>query len=413
MISSSTFSALFVGLLVLKTAVEFYLSWRNSTYVWNHRQQVPERFQSSITLADHQKAASYTTAKASFGRLEHIFSAMILVAWILGGGLDFLSQYFAGVENEIVRGLALMFSVSFISSFLDLPWNLYQTFVLEEKFGFNKTTVKTFIKDLFKQMFLGLLIGIPMLSVLLWVMRELGGNWWWVAWLLMVGFQFLMMWAWPRFLAPLFNKFTPLPEGELKQKIESLLARCDFRSSGLFVMNASLRSAHGNAYFTGLGKSKRIVFFDTLINTLTPSEVEAVLAHELGHFKLKHILKSMIRSTLLSFLGFWILGQLLKMDSFYLAHHVNTPSPAVGLLLFSMVIPLYTFFLAPIFSWYSRKHEFEADDFAKKYSQAQDLASALVKMYRDNASTLTPDPLYSAFYYSHPPALERIEHLGK
>jgi len=412
LLSPFVFSQLFILFLILKTSCEIYLSWRNENYVYSHRNKVPECFAHIISIEDHQKAAQYTSAKSRLGRAETLFSALLLFFWIRGGGLNFLDLYFYGYfDSQLSRGVVVIVLFSIINSLLALPWSLYQTFVLEEKFGFNKTTVSTFVKDLFKQILLSLVLGLPILYALLLIMEKLGKNWWWVAWSMMVAFQFLMMWAWPRFLAPLFNKFTPLEEGELKNKIEKLLERCQFKSSGLFVMNASLRSSHGNAYFTGLGKNKRIVFFDTLIKTLTANEVEAVLAHELGHFKLKHIRKTLIRSTLLELLAFWILGKLISMPSFYLGHHIDSSSTYMGLLLFSLVTPLYTFFLTPLFTWYSRNHEYEADNFAKKYSNGHDLSQSLLKMYRDNASTLTPDPLYSSFYYSHPSALERIKNL--
>lgn len=406
------FGLFFIIFFILKHSAQFYLSWRNKNHVAKNRAAVPAKFTDSISLEEHQKAADYTIAKSNFGRWNLLFDAAVLLVWIKGGGLELLDQLVRSLElSQLWTGVLFLLGMGLVSSILGIPWEIYNTFVLEEKFGFNKTTPKTFITDFLKQLVLGLIIGIPLILALLWIMQSLGENWWIYAWLFLTGFQFIMIWAYPKFIAPLFNKFSKLDNEELAEKVNALLARCDFQSSGFYVMNASMRSSHGNAYFTGFGKNKRIVFFDTLIKALTPSEVEAVLAHELGHYRLKHIVKGMVRSIFFSLIGFFILGALTENMAFYQGHNVSQASNYMALALFSMVLPLYTFFITPLSSWFSRKYEFEADQFAADKSNARNLITALVKLYRDNASTLTPDPIFTAFYHSHPPALERIEHL--
>jgi STE24 endopeptidase len=297
--------------------------------------------------------------------------------------------------------------------FLSIPQSIYTTFVVEERFGFNKTTPKTFLIDMLKGAVVGSIIGLPLIYGILWIMQALGTFWWVYAWGFMTVFQLFIIWAYPNFIAPLFNKFSPLEEGETKNKILELLKRTHFESDGLFVMDASTRSSHGNAYFTGFGKTKRIVFFDNLLKTLAPAEVEAVLAHELGHFKKKHIIKGLIKGIVMSFIGFAILGWLKTWVPFYYGHGVEAVTNHTALLLFVMVSGVYTFWITPLMALSSRKFEFEADEFAAKHAQAEDLIHALVKLYKDNASTLTPDPIYSAYYHSHPPALIRVQHLEK
>lgn len=412
MVNLSMASKIFISVLCLKGLIEAYLDKRNIKYIGKHYNQVPEEFADKISLEDHQKAARYSMEKLNKGQFFNLIGYIILVAWTLGGGLDALNKWILSFHlTPLLTGTVFIIAFSFINSILGLPESLYKTFVIEEKYGFNKTTLKTFIADLIKGSLVGLIIGLPLIYGILWIMESLGQYWWAYAWAFLSAFQLILMWAYPTFIAPIFNKFTELEDGEVKDRILELLKRVHFESKGLFVMDASRRSGHGNAYFTGFGKNKRIVFFDTLINTLTATEVEAVLAHELGHFKRKHILKMMIKAFLFSFLGLFILGQLMQTTWFFEMHGVHSTQTYMALTLFLIVSGIYTFFITPISSWSSRKYEFEADEFASKNSNPQELINALVKMYKDNASTLTPDPMYSAFYHSHPPALTRVKFL--
>ncbi len=410
----NTYTWIFIIPFVITLAMQLWLSFRQSSNVKKYRGAVPEEFADKVTLEEHQKAADYTVAKGRFGRLELVLSSVILLLWTLGGGLNLLDQWLRSFGwGDLATGVALILSFTLISSLIDIPASLYRNFVLEEKFGFNKLTLKTFFVDLLKNMILSLVIGVPLILLVLWLMEFAGDLWWLYAWLAITLFSLLMMWAYPKFIAPIFNKFKPLEEGEVLSRITGLLERTGFNSQGVFVMDGSRRSSHGNAYFTGFGKNKRIVFFDTLLKHLSPSEVEAVLAHELGHFKRKHVMKGMILSMLMTLAGFAVLAYLMKQESFFHALGVEEPSTYMALLLFMLVAPVYTFFIGPIMSWWSRQHEFEADEFAAKESSAKELISALVGLYRKNAGTLTPDPLYSAFYDSHPPASIRIAHLKK
>jgi STE24 endopeptidase len=407
-----SFTWIFLFALILSTAVQMWLSLRNMRHVLKHRPAVPEEFADKVSLEEHQKAADYTVTKGAFGRVELFLGLFILLFWLYGGGLNWLDQFWRSFGwKDIYTGVAVLLSFAFISSLIGLPMSLYQTFVIEEKFGFNKTTVKTLIVDMIKGLILSLVLGVPLILLILWLMESSGDLWWLYAWVALTLFSLLMMWAYPKFIAPIFNKFQPLEEGETLDRIQSLLKRSGFNSQGVFVMDGSRRSSHGNAYFTGFGKNKRIVFFDTLLKTLTPSQVEAVLAHELGHFKHKHVIKGLIVSMLTTLIGFAILAWLMKQPWFYTALGIEQSSVYMALLLFMLVSPAFTFLLGPIMSWWSRKHEFEADAFAAKQSSAGELISSLVSLYRENASTLTPDPLYSAFYDSHPPASIRIAHL--
>ncbi len=405
-------SSLFVIFLAVKTIVQLYLLQRNKAYVRQHSQEVPIEFKEKITLQEHQKAASYTIERTCFSQLLIVFHAVILLLWLPTGLLNsldlFLRDYFM---TEISKGMALFVIFSTISYLLGLPENLYSTFVIEEKFGFNKMTLKLFCLDQIKSILLGGLFLLPLSFLILYLVHKYSDNWWILAWIVVTTFQFIILWAYPVFIAPLFNKFTPIQEGELFDKINDLLERTGFHSNGLFIMDASSRSSHGNAYFTGLGNKKRIVFFDTLLKNLTPNEVQAVLAHELGHFKKKHIQKSLLRSLLLSLILFFLLGQCLKSPLFFDIHFIKNQSSYMALLLFSIVLPIYSYLFTPISSALSRKNEYEADQFAAENSDAYDLISSLVKLYKENASTLTPDPVYSKFYHSHPPALERIKNL--
>lgn len=405
---------LLMALLVINTLTKSWLDKKNRMHIIKHSVEVPEMFAEKISIDEHQKAASYSCAKLITGHFFRLYSLFIFCGWIFLGGLEKLDIIVRSFGlSPLLTGLAFFGIFSVIGTLIDLPQSIYTTFFLEEKYGFNKTTPKTFVIDAIKGIVLSIVIGAPLLAAILGIMEYLGATWWVWAWAVLITFQLTLMWAYPRFIAPMFNKFEELPEGEVKDKVLALLERCDFTSSGLFVMDASKRSAHGNAYFTGFGKTKRIVFFDTLINTLEPIEIEAVLAHELGHFKLKHITKKMASMFLMSFLGFAVLGIASNNIVFFNAHHVSAQSNYMALVLFSLIVPVYMFFITPVMAMFSRKHEFEADDFAKKHSDANALVSALVKMHKDNASTLTPDPTYASFYYSHPPAVIRINNLLK
>ena len=400
-------------MLIVSTLLRLYLSHRQVSYVSSHRGKVPESFADKISLEDHQKAADYTTAKVRFGRLPLFYEVMLLLIWTLGGGLEWLNQFVLSYElDPIFTGIAVILSFTFISGMLDLPFSIYSTFVLEEKFGFNRTTIKTFIADIFKGSLLGLVLGVPLLYVVLWLMQQAGEQWWIYTWLVISGFSLFMMWVYPTWIAPIFNKFEPLEEGETLNRITSLLERCGFSSNGIFVIDGSKRSSHGNAYFSGFGRNKRIVFFDTLLKMLNDDELEAVLAHELGHFKKKHIIKGMIISFTTTLVGLAILAWLMKAEWFYTSLGISQPSTYMALLLFTLILPVFTFALQPLLSIFSRKNEFEADAFAAQQTDARYLVHALVGLYRENASTLTPDPLYSAFYDSHPPAPVRIAHLN-
>jgi STE24 endopeptidase len=409
----NTFSWIFLVALGAYLAVKLWLAQRQILHVSANRVRVPDAFADRIPLADHQKAADYTLANVGLGRLELLYSVVLLLGWTLGGGLQWLDNAWKLPDwTAIPTGVAVLLSAFLIISILELPFSLYHTFGIEQRFGFNRTTLRTLIGDMLKQTLLMLLLGVPLAWAALWLMQESGRLWWLYLWLLWTGFSLLMLWAYPAFIAPLFNKFTPLDDQSLQQRIQALLDRCGFRSQGIFVMDGSRRSGHGNAYFTGLGKNKRIVFFDTLLNTLEGAEIEAVLAHELGHFKRRHVFKRMLTMMLASLAGLALLGWLSGQSWFYQGLGVQQASNHAALLLFLMVAPVFSVFLQPLGSWFSRKHEFEADDYAAEQASAADLVRALVKMYRENASTLTPDPLYSAFHDSHPPAPVRVAHLS-
>jgi len=409
-----TFTWIFLTALLISTAIDFWLDQRQLKAVAQHRDAVPTRFVDDISLQAHQKAADYTSSKINVGTWAGLYSLGLLLAWTLGGGLDVLDQAMRGLAwSPLMTGVAFILAFSLIGSLLDLPFSMYSTFVIEQRFGFNKMTAKLFISDMFKQTLLMMVIATPLLWVILWLMASAGTMWWLWAWSVWVGFSLLMMWLYPTFIAPLFNKFEPMKDASLKQAIEALLSRCGFESNGLFQMDGSKRSSHGNAYFTGFGKTKRIVFYDTLLEQLSTNETLAVLAHELGHFKRNHIKKRMIMTFSIFLAGFAIMGWLAEQAWFYEALGVSQSSNYALLILFMLVMPAFTFVLSPLMSMYSRKHEFEADDYAKEHAQAADLISALVKMYEDNASTLTPDALYSVWHDSHPPAPVRIAHLEK
>ncbi len=410
--TASLFTTLFIAALVLSTGIKLWLARRQLNHVLAHRNKVPDVFSAQVDLSSHQKAADYTRAKTQLGMLSALFEAALLLAFTLGGGLEMLAAWSLHTfTNPLLQGMAIIVSVLVLTSILEIPFNLYSTFVIEARFGFNKMTFKLYVLDALKGLLLGAILGLPMLLGVLWLMERMGDNWWLYVWAVWVSFSLLLLFIYPSFIAPIFNKFQPLEDASLKARIEALLHRCGFTAQGLFVMDGSKRSTHGNAYFAGFGKTKRIVFFDTLIARLSPNEIDAVLAHELGHFKRRHVIKRIALTFAVS-LGFlWLLAQMMHADWFYAGLGVNTHSTAMALLLFFMVLPVFSFLLQPISSAYSRKHEFEADAYAAQQTAAADLVTALVKLYQDNASTLTPDPLYSTFYSSHPPAMVRISRL--
>ena len=406
------FSYIFLFFLVTSMLLTLWLNKRQMMHIMLHRGNVPDDFKGQIDLTAHQKAADYTIAKTKVSNLHTIMGSAILVMLTLGGIINIIldaSQTY--INDDIWVGVTLIIFVFIASHLIELPLSAYQTFNIEQEFGFNRTTVGQFIKDQFLQLTLMFAIGIPLLYALLWVMGEMGEYWWAYAWLLTISFTFFMTWLVPTFIAPLFNKFTPLEDDTLKSRITQLFERCGFNSKGIYVMDGSKRSGHGNAYFTGIGNNKRIVFFDTLIESLNTDEIEAVLAHELGHFKCKHITKHMVVSTFITLIGFALLGWLKQQNWFFDGLGVIQINNAVALLLFILVTPIFTTFLQPISSHFQRKFEFEADAFASTMAKPEHLIQALVKLYRENASTLTPDPLYSSFHHSHPPAGVRINHL--
>jgi STE24 endopeptidase len=408
----NTFTIIFIIALIISYSVQFWLSKRQAAYVKSHRNAVPEAFKNSVSLEAHQKAADYTIAKGKLGDIDSIIGVIVLLLLTVGGGINAAFELWASFDlSPRIAGIGAIATLFLVMHLIDLPTSIYQTFVIEEKFGFNKSTPKQFIKDQFLQLALSAAIGLPLLALILWIMDSIGSLWWLWTWVVLISFSLLMSWLYPTVIAPLFNKFTPMQEGALKDRIQGLLARCGFNSQGIFIMDGSKRSGHGNAYFTGLGNNKRIVFFDTLVNSLEDEELEAVLAHELGHFKCKHVIKMLIATSLMSLISLAILGWLINEQWFYTGLGVQQPSNAAALLLFTLVSPVFTFFMQPVMAYFQRKFEFEADDFASQNAQASKMISGLVKLYEENASTLTPDPLYSAFHYSHPPAAIRIAHL--
>lgn len=407
------FTVVFLVALFLSVALQWLLGMRHIHHVRRHRQEVPQDFSENIPLDAHQKAADYTQAKVRFGLTELVIGTVILLIWTLGGGLQLLDQFVRDYElSPIWTGTIVILAFLLITSLLDLPLSYLRTFKLEQAFGFNKSTLRIFLTDAIKQAAIGFLIGTPLILLVLWIMATTGDLWWLYVWFTWLVFSLFMMWAYPAFIAPLFNKFRPLQDQSLRQRIENLLSRNGFTSKGIFVMDGSTRSTHGNAYFTGLGANKRIVFFDTLIDELSPDEIEAVLAHELGHFKCNHIRKRIITLGLVFFAGLALLGYLIDRPWFYQGLGIEEASNYMALILFVLISPAFTVYLQPIFSFISRRHEFEADDFAAEQAQTGNLIKALVKLYKENANTLTPDPWYSAFHDSHPPAPIRISHLN-
>ena len=414
--TAPVFTLIFLLFVLCSFAFGSMLTLRHMAHVRAHRSVVPAEFTDAITPAAHQKAADYTIAKNRLGLIESVFDVALLLAITLGGGMWLIHSVAATwFSGPYLLGLAIFAGLMVVSSLISTPFDLYRTFVIEQQFGFNKLTWQLYLIDAIKGLLLSALIGVPLLLVTFWLMEKMGGLWWLYVWLVWLAFSLAMIVIYPSFIAPLFNKFSPLADVSLQSRIERLLTRCGFTASGLFVMDGSKRSSHGNAYFTGLGKTKRIVFFDTLIARLSPPEIEAVLAHELGHFKRKHITKMIVGQFVLALVILGLMGWVIDKPWFYqgLGFPLGGAAPhvAVSLALFFMVLPVFTFWLTPLRSLISRKHEFEADAYAAQQTVAADLISALVKLYRDNASTLTPDPLHSAVYDSHPPAAIRIAHL--
>ena len=403
---------LFILAVLASLVIELWLSQRQARAVACHRDQVPGPFAGSISASEHGKAADYTLAKLRLGRIVGSVDAALILLLTVGGGIAAVDELWRHTRlTQPWLGVLVIATVALLMQLVNLPFSVWRTFRLEARFGFNRTTPGLFLADLGRSLALAALLGGPLLVATL-VLMERVGRWWWVwAWGLWLAVMFLMAWAWPAFIAPLFNRFSPLEDQELRQRIEELLRRCGFAARGVFVVDNSRRSSHGNAYFTGIGRHKRIVFFDTLLERLGQAEVEAVLAHELGHFRLRHVRKRLVLSMITTFAGLALLGWLAAQPGFYSALGVPRPSTHTALLLFVLSVPAFTFFVTPLAALWSRRHEFEADAFAARYASAAELASALVKLHRDNASTLTPDPVYAAFYYSHPPPPARIARL--
>ncbi|QTN25562.1 M48 family metallopeptidase [Rhizobacter sp. AJA081-3] len=413
---ASILTLVFIAALLGAMALKYWLATRQMRHVALHRNAVPATFAATIPLAAHQKAADYTLAKGRFGLLSTAFGAAVLLGWTLLGGLDAVN----GAVREVVHPrlgdmgyqLALLAAFAAIGGLLDLPFDLYSTFRIEQRFGFNRMTWKLYLADAMKNLLVGVIIGLPIAALILWIMGATGPLWWLWAWGAWMGFNLLILVLYPTVIAPLFNKFEPLADESLRARVQALMARCGFTAKGLFVMDGSKRSAHANAYFTGFGAAKRVVFFDTLLNKLSPGEVEAVLAHELGHFKHRHVIKRIAAMFGLSLAGFALLGWLSGQAWFYqglgVQPGIGAPNDALALLLFLLVTPVFGFFVSPLLAQLSRRHEFQADAYACAQASGVDLSSALLKLHEDNAATLTPDPVYVKFYYSHPPASERL-----
>ena len=416
MLSPTPLTLSFAAALVLSLAIKLWLATRQMRHVAAHRHSVPAAFAGQVSLASHQRAADYTLAKGRFGLLVTAFGSAVLLGWTLLGGLDSLNEVLREALQPRWGGmayqLALLAAFALIGGLLDLPFELYSTFRIEQQFGFNRTSWRLYLADLAKGLLVGSLIGLPLAAGVLWIMGAAGANWWLWAWAAWTAFQLGVMVAYPTLIAPIFNKFEPLADEALKTRVQALMQRCGFAAKGLFVMDGSKRSAHGNAYFTGLGAAKRVVFYDTLLAKLSPPEVEAVLAHELGHFKHKHVTQRMLMMFGLSLAGLALLGWLARQPGFYLGlgvqPNLGAPNDALALLLFMTALPVVGFFVSPLMAQLSRRHEFQADAYASRQASAADLSTALLKLHQDNAATLTPDPLYVRFYYSHPPASERL-----
>jgi STE24 endopeptidase len=406
------FTLIFLAALAAHLAVQLWLARRQIMFVTARRDAVPAGFATAVSPEEHAKAADYVAARQRFGMLETVFDALLLLWLTLGGGIARIGSMAAGISGSpIVSGTLHVLGVCAVLALLSLPFGIYRTFALEQRFGFNRTRPAVFVADQLKGWALGLLLGGAITACVLWIMSSAGSHWWIIAWLAWLGFTLLMTWAWPRVIAPLFNKFSPLEDHALRARIDALLERCGFHAKSVYVMDGSRRSSHGNAYFTGLGREKRIVFFDTLLKSLTAPQVESVLAHELAHFRLRHVPQRLVVGALVSLAGFALLGWLSRQPWFYAALGVPSGSDAAALLLFVVATPVFSWLMSPLMAGWSRRHEYQADAFAAEHSDAQSLADALVALYKDNASTLTPDPVYSAFYDSHPPPAARIARL--
>ena len=412
MINFIYIKAVFIILLSLKFIFETYLDIRQKQFIKNNSSTIPNYFTQIITISDHEKSAQYSLAKLNLGLILRIFEYFILISWTLLGGLNLLESLLIKFQlSPLFHGIVYILCFSLISLLISLPQTIYITFILEQRFGFNNTTVKIFILDLLKSLTMALILFTPILYILLYIIKNYPNSWWLTGWMLITGFQLLIAWIYPSIISPMFNKFRPLKNESLKIQIEKLLSNCGFSSKGVFIMDASKRSSHGNAYFTGLGKNKRIVFFDNLIKTITDGEILAILAHELGHFSKKHISKHIILSTLMSFLGFFLLNLLYQNKIFFNSHGINYASNHVALILFSLVLPIYLFFITPISSFFSRKKEFEADNYAVEKTNGDDLISSLIKLHKENSKFILTDPLYAFIYYSHPDITTRIENI--
>ena len=410
--TAQTFTFVFLAALALGTLTRLGLMLRHMRHV-QARHTVPADFAQRIPLDAHRKAADYTCARLRLGLLDVPVGVALLLAWTLGGGIELLHGALGAIvtPGSLPHGVALLFAIGAVGALISLPFAVIRVFVIERRFGFNRSTPGLFVADRLRAALLALVIGTPVLFAILWLMQNMGSLWWFWVWLFWLSFNLVAVFVWPTFIAPLFNRFTPLDDATLKQRIEALMARCGFRSSGLFVMDGSRRSTHGNAYFTGFGAAKRIVFFDTLLERLGPGEIEAVLAHELGHYRLHHIWQRLLVGALSALVFLGLLAWLMQHEWYYAGLGVQQQDTATALALYMLALPVFTFFAAPLGSHWSRVHEFEADRYAASHARADDLISALVKLYRDNASTLTPDPLYSRFFDSHPPATIRISRL--
>ena len=407
------FTLIFLAFVLATSAVLLWLAQRQRDNALRYRQQVPEAFRDQISLAVHQKAADYTAAKMRLEQIDTVIGALLVLAWTLGGGLNLLAGLWAGSGwGEVAAGTGLMVSAFLIMSLFDIPLDVYRTFVIEARYGFNRSSMGLYLADTLKQGAVFLILGAPLIALLLWLVIHAGGWWWLYGWLTWMAFTSAMMWLYPTWIAPLFNRFTPLEDEALRERIMRLLQRCGFASGGIFVMDGSKRSQHGNAYFTGFGTNKRIVFFDTLLKSLQADEIEAVLAHELGHFKHGHVRKRLLLMAVVSLAAFALLGMLINTEWFYAGLGLHHTSYAGAFLLFLMVMPYFSALIRPLSSYWMRKHEFEADDYAAGQTDARNLIEALVKLYKENAATLTPDSLYSAYHDSHPPAPVRIAHLA-
>ena len=409
----TTTTLIFLAVLSATVLVRLWLGLRHVGHVQAHRNSVPAAFSGTIPLDAHQQAADYTTAKTRLVLVQAVVQALLLIGFTLGGGLQWLDDAWRGVlpDMELLRGALVIVSAFVVSSLVDLPFDYYKTFTVDARFGFNRMSRGMFFGDIVKHALVGVVLGAPILFAALWLMNAAGSAWWLYLWMVWSAFNLLMLAVYPTLIAPLFNTFEPLQDEALKTRIETLLIKCGFRSQGLYVMDGSSRSSHGNAYFTGFGAAKRVVFFDTLLSRLEPDEIEAVLAHELGHYRHRHVFKRIAMLFAVSFAGLALLGWLIDQPWFYAGLGVDTPSTYMGLLLFLLVSPVFMLLLRPLFSGYARRNEFEADAYAAQHADARRLVDALVKLYRDNASTLTPDRLHSAFYDSHPPASARIARL--